>query len=171
MLKDFPLAEVELLPVPETIEGAGTIDVLAQRVIPKLLNNVKLMGARIDRLECAADALLTEAQAQRQAYEYLYKWSQEVTDKINTLASSKPATRKRVSRKKEVSMSEIADYDSDVDVWSAKHIDGISITGALLARVDALGTDAGQEYPDAVLAFVDKLTDAQREAISEKFPG
>lgn len=169
MLEQFELSEAPVIPVADNIEGGGTIDVLAQKVIPKLINKVHMQGSYIERLERAVEALLQNAQEQKQAYEYLHKWSLKATDQINALSS--PATKTRRKKKAEVPMSEIADYDPDVDVWMAKTIDGVAILGTVIDDVDQLGIDAGTKYPASVLAFVDKLTDAQRAAIKEKFPG
>lgn len=169
MLEQFELATPPQMPVAEVVEGGGTIDQLAQRVIPKLVNRVQLQGAYIERLERVVEALLQNAQEQKQAYEYLHKWSLKATDQINALGA--PATKTRRKKKTEVPMSEIADYDSDVDVWMAKSFDGVAILGTVIDDVDQLGIDAGTKYPASVLAFIDKLTDAQRAAIKEKFPG
>lgn len=168
---EVDLPTVQQLPVVDNVEGMGTIDVLAQRVIPKLINMVKQQEWHIHRLEKACEILLQEAQAQRQAYEYLHDWSLKATAQINALAKPPaPATKTR-RKKKEVPMSEIADYDPDKDEWTPKEIDGKAVTAKLIDVVDHMGTSAGTMYGSDLLAFIDKLTDAQREAIKEKFPG
>lgn len=169
--ENFPLELPEPMPVAESVEGAGTIDALAQRVIPKLINKVNEQSARIARLEQAVEALLQEAQAQRQAYEYMRQWTVDATDKINALvAKPAPATKTRKARKKAVPMSDIADYDPDTDKWKPKHIAGHAVTGRLISHVDVLGTDAGETYEAELLAFIDRLTDEQRQAIAQRFP-
>ena len=169
MLENFPLAEPELIPVADSVEGGGTIDQLAQRVIPKMINHIRQQDAQIARPERVCEALLQEAQAQRQAYEYVHKWTVDATSKINAL-TAKPASKSRKPRKESVPMSDIADYDPDTDKWTPKMVAGHAVTGRLISHVDELGTDAGKTYEAELLAFIDRLTDKQRAAIVQHFP-
>lgn len=161
------------LPIPERVEGVGTIDRLAQSVIPKLLNKLNDAEWRVRRLEYLVLQLILANDAQAANIREMSKWMTEATAKLNAFtAQPAPSVKKRASRKKAeaVPMSEIADYDPDKDEWKPKMIDGKAITGALIDVVDHMGTSAGTVYSAELLAFIDNLTDKQRAAIAERFP-
>lgn len=158
----------EPLPV-ELREGSGTIDMLAQSVVPKLINRIKMLEWRCDRAERTLEIALEQMSVANQ-------WQRQATDKINALIEqTKP--KRRAPRKKEakptlvgVAKSEYADYDPDNDTWRPKEIAGHKITGALIDVLEHMGTSASEMYPEELLDFTDLLTDDIKAAIRNEFP-
>lgn len=161
-------APPEPLPV-ELKEGSGTIDMLAQSVVPKLINRIKQLEWRCDRAERTLELLFDQMSIANQ-------WQRMATGKINALVDQMKFKR-RSPRKKEdkptlvaVARSEYADYDPDSDTWRPKEIAGHKITGALIDVLEHMGTSASEMYPEELLDFTDLLTDDIKSAIRNEFP-
>lgn len=158
----------EPLPV-ELREGTGTIDMLAQSVVPKLINRIRTLEWRCDRAERALEIVLEQLSVSNQ-------WQRQATDKINVLIEQTKPKRKAPRKKEDrpvpvvVARSEYADYDPDSDTWKPKEIAGHKITGALIDVLEHMGTSAAEMYPEELLDFTDLLTDDIKAAIRSEFP-
>lgn len=139
----------------------GTIDKLAQVIIPKLVDRLNEANWKIKRLEYL-----------------IIKHNSAIEMMQRHMASVAPVKekQKRTRKKKSdaettiVDVSEIADYDPDTDTWGPITIDGKQITGALIDVVEHLSGAAGQMYSDELVQFIRNLEPQVKKAIAERFP-
>lgn len=152
----------------------GTIDKLAQTVIPRLVDKLNDANWKIERLTALCEwqhsAILDLYKAINETY---IPAINQLDEQVKVLVSKPKRTRKKkeiAPAKPEVDMSEIADYDPDTDTWVPMTIDGHKITGALLDVVQHLNGAVDQMYSDELIDFCSNLEPHIRTAIAERFP-
>lgn len=153
----------------------GTIDKLAQSVVPKLVDKLNAANWEIEKLKAVCEYLHNEnLQLYRLYNETLSPWLHQQDDRLKALEAAKPVKQTRTRKKKvvepEVDITEIADYNPDTDTWEAMTIDGKQITGSLIDTVTHLGPAATQMYSEELVDFINKLDEPVKAAIAKRFP-
>lgn len=153
----------------DTKAQLGTVDKLAQSVVPRIVDKLNDANWRIDRLE---DLNAWQTLAIKDLYKIINETVlpvlQELRDKLET---KKPVrSRKKKEPVQEVDISEIADFDPDNETWVPMTIDGHQITGALIDVVTHLNGAASQMFSDELIQFVNDMEPQVRQAIAAKFP-
>lgn len=150
----------------------GTIDKLAQAVIPKLVDKLNEANWQITRLQDVCDYLhKANLDLYRLYNETLSRWLEQQDGRLKALEEKKaPSRRKKKPTEPVVDITEVADYDPDTDTWVAMTVDGHKITGALIETVTHLNGAAGQMYSDELVNFINGLDDAVRAEIAKRFP-
>lgn len=168
--QDHPRPQSVAPAIPQG-EQLGTIDKLAQAIIPRLVDKLNAANWEIEKLKSVCEYLHDE---NLDLYRIVNDTILPALDKLDSLEKSlakKPSTkRKPKADKPKVDISEIADYDPDTDTWKPMVVDGHCITGAFLGAVKGLGPAAGQMYSEEILSFIGSLGDDVKAAIAERFP-
>lgn len=167
----FPVSVMPNIPQGQQL---GTIDKLAQAVVPKLVDKLNVANWQIQRLEALCNwqsgALLDVYDIINNTY---IPALTQLEERIKALEKGEKKPAKPRARKKSavtVDMSEIADYDPDTDSWNAMVIDGHRITGALIDVIEHLNGAAGAMYSDELIDFIGKLEPQVKQAIAARFP-
>lgn len=167
----YPASVVPNIP-QEAKAQLGTVDKLAQSVVPRLVDKLNSANWHIQRLESLCEW-------QTACIEDLYKTINETLlpalsqadEKLKALEAKPARTRKkRAPKEPEVDVTEIADYDPNTDTWGPMVIDGHQITGALIDVIEHLSGAADQMYSDELIQFVHALEPHVKKAIAERFP-
>lgn len=154
----------------------GTVDKLAQSVVPRIVDKLNEANWKIRRLEAFVDALLVEfnemdsdTTARLNGLTQIFTELDGRVEKLKDGGAKKPA-RSRRKKEPELDMTEIADYDPDTDTWGPMEIDGHKITGALIETVEHLNGAANAMYSGELVQFIGNLEPHVKKAIAEKFP-
>lgn len=171
----YPASVVPDIPLDAKTQ-LGTVDKLAQSVIPRMVDKLNAGNWRLDRIESLSDW-------QTACIEDLYKIINgtyipvisQLEERVKTLEAQlakKPAKarKKKEPKEPEPDISEIADYNPDTDTWEAMTIDGHQITGSLIDVITHLGPAADQMYSDELIQFINNLELHVKKAIAERFP-
>lgn len=168
----YPASVVPDIP-QEAKAQLGTVDKLAQSVVPRLVDKLNGANWRIQRLESLCEW-------QTACIEDLYKIINETAlpamtqtdERIRTLEAqlAKKPGKSRKKKEPELDITEIADYDPDTDTWGPMTIDGKKITGALIDVIQHLSGAADQMYSDELISFINNLDDNVKAAIAKRFP-
>lgn len=178
MLKQFEQFEkqrpqpVSVVPnIPQDAQ-LGTIDKLAQSIVPRIVDKLNGANWRLDRLENLSDWQVScIMDIYRMFNETYIPVINQLEERIKALETKKPAKpRKKKEPKAELDISEIADYNPDTDTWEAMTIDGHQITGALIDTVEHLSGAATQMYSEDLINFINNLEPHVKKAIAERFP-
>lgn len=163
----------------EARAAMSTLDVLAQVVLPRLVDRLNMLEWSLGKVEYNFSQfakLMLTLDGGAIGCESLVDVSRgvdEVRGMVEELQKQLP--KKRASRGKkatettpvpEPDMSEWADYDPDKDVWKAKKIGNVLITATVVEDVEA--GDCAHYAPEAV-AFVQSLSEGARHKIKEMF--
>lgn len=181
-LEDFFQLYAHNNPVPVSVvpnipadakQQLGTVDKLAQSVIPRLVDKLNVANYQIQRLEALCDW-------QQAAINDLFKILNEtwipaihqLEAKVDALSQKKQARtrKKKEPAAPEIDVAEIADYDPDTDTWEPMTIDGHKITGSLIDVVEHLNGAVSQMYSDELIQFIANLEPHVKAAIAERFP-
>lgn len=174
--QDHPRPQSVTPAIPQG-QQLGTIDKLAQAVIPKLVDKLNAANWEIEKLRAICDY-------QHLCINDLYKFINEtalphmqaVDDNVARLIEiAEKSKKKSVPRKKkpaepEIDISEIADYDPDTGEWGPMVVDGHKITGSLIDVIQHLSGAADQMYSDELISFINNLDDNVKAAIAKRFP-
>lgn len=144
----------------------GTVDKLAQSVIPRLVDKLNEANWRIQRLEHICKICVDVISAVKPMEGRLEALETQLAKK-QTRSRKKKET---APKEPEVDITEIADYDPDTDTWGPITIDGQKITGALIDVVEHMGPGASQMYSDELIQFIANLEPQVKKAIAERFP-
>lgn len=163
----------------EAKAAMSTLDVMAQVVMPRLIDRLNMLEWNLGRVEYNfkqfAKLMLT-VDGGAVGLDSLTEMSKEVDalrDLVENIQERLP--KKRASRGKKVTeaapvaepdMSEWADYDPDKDIWKAKKIGNVLITATVVEDVEA--GDCAHYAPEAV-AFVQSMSEGARRKIKERF--
>lgn len=167
-----PVSVVPNIPA-DSKQQMGTVDKLAQSIVPRLVDKLNEANWTIQRLEYLC------SQQQSQITDLYQALNNTVMPKLQQLEDNvmipKPNRKSRGRKKKEpespaLDLTEIADYDPDTDTWGPMEIGGYKITGALLETLRGLGPAARQMYSEELVSFCENLSDDVKAAIANKFP-
>lgn len=172
----------EATPYPQSVAPAipqgqqlGTIDKLAQAVIPKLVDKLNIAEWKIKRLMAICES---QQEMLHNASDILSGLPQAFSDvyaRVAALEQGKKTTKTRKTKESKpaepsVDITEIADYDPDTDSWGPIEIDGHKLTGALIDVIEHLSGAADSMYSDELIGFIQQLEPQVKAAIAKKFP-
>lgn len=168
----YPVSVVPDIPQDAKAQ-LGTVDKLAQSVIPRLVDKLNAANWHIQRLESLCEWHTA-------SIEDLYKIINgtyipaiaQLEERVKALEAqlAKKQSKSRKKKEPEPDISEIADYNPDTDTWEAMTVDGHRITGALIDVVEHLNGAANQMYSDDLIQFIANLEPHVKKAIAERFP-
>lgn len=173
----FPQSVVPNIP-QDAKSQLGTVDKLAQSVIPRLVDKLNAGNWRLDRIENLADwqtaCIMDIYNLFNETYiPILDRFEERVKTLEAQLVKKQSKSRKKKDaqpKEPELDISEIADYNPDTDTWEAMTIDGHRITGALIDVVEHLNGAADQMYSDELIQFIANLEPQVKKAIAKRFP-
>lgn len=180
-LKDFEFVEPKSV-APGIPQGQqlNPVDKMAQLVIPRMVDKINYLTARVDQLTRAVEFLLgvqgADHCAQVEVNKAHLSQIEDIAQRIEALEKKEPTIQdvrkamdtkvKKKTSKKKVDYASIADYDPDKDMWKPKKIAGMEMVGTLVDCVSAMGKDQADDiYAAEVVDFVYKLSDEQKEFI------
>lgn len=160
----------------DTKAQLGTVDKLAQSVVPRIVDKLNEANWKIQRLEALCDALLLEFdEMDSETFARLNGLTDMFTALDGRVEALKDGKKSRSRKKKEPKepdpdITEIADYDPDTDTWGPMVIDGHKVTGALIEVVEHLNGAANAMYSEELVQFIGNLEPEVKKAIAGKFP-
>lgn len=163
----------------EVKAAMSTLDVLAQVVMPRLIDRLNQLEWNLGRVEYNSKQfakLILTVDGGAIGLDSLTEMSRGVDEVRGLLEELKQQLpKKRASRRKkateiapvpEPDMFEWADYDPDKDIWKAKKIGNVLITATVVEDVEA-GDCA--HYASEAVAFVQSMSEGARRKIKERF--
>lgn len=139
--------------------------------------NILEMANRLDAMERAEPTIrdvrraIDNADKKRRGRKKKEEVEEEKPDAEPVLKGAVPPESGAGDVEKPVETTKIAQYDPDTDSWVPFVINGVAITGPVVANVMKSGCmEDGQPYHVDVAAFVYDLLPEERKALQEMFP-